>query len=67
MTEISKMTLEQVREYAKKTDSEILLADLEDIMQFDIGNLPVGYLFPRHYIAIKNELARRLHEMDRGK
>ena len=64
MTQISEMSVEQLRDYIRTTDSEILLNDLEDVFQFDIANLPVGFIYPRHYIAIKNELARRL--TDRG-
>lgn len=62
MTKISEMTYEELKDYVSKQDSSILFSDLEDVIQFDIAKLPVGYMFPRHYNVLKSEIRKRLME-----
>lgn len=66
MTSISEMTLEEVKEYAKNQEANILLSDLIDIFHFDIARLPIDTIYPRHFEAIRNELLRRLRDTRQG-
>lgn len=66
MTRLSEMSIEEVREYAKGQDANILLSDLIDIFHFDIARLPIDTIYPRHFEAIRNELLRRLRDTRQG-
>lgn len=66
MTQFSDMSIEEVRQYAKEQDANILLSDLIDIFHFDIAKLPIDTIYPRHFEAIRNELIRRLQDTRQG-
>lgn len=66
MTRISEMTIDEVKEYAKNQEANILLSDLIDIFHLDIARLPIDTTYPRHFEAIRNELIRRLRDTRQG-
>ena len=66
MTQLSDMSIEEVRQYAKEQDANILLSDLIDIFHFDIARLPIDTIYPRHFEAVRNELSKRLQATRQG-
>ena len=66
MTQFSDMSIEEVRQYAKEQDANILLSDLIDIFHFDKAKLPVATIYPRHFEAIRSELSKRLQDTRQG-